>query len=209
MPDLYAPPLDRARGERLSWADYSADFWQRYAQIYERDSWKFERRQHFVEQKSPSRAALGRGDWDGALRLLEDRRESLRKAAEQDQRQRTVFHRVRVTEQPLTPYLQWELHSLRMKAEYDEIIRVIDAAHVSALEIDGLLPEVVVLGGQTLYEVVYTDAGVPDGGIRFTEPDLVRGWEDFIRTLFEGGEDIASYFEREVAPLPPPQLITE
>jgi hypothetical protein len=34
----------------------------------------------------------------------------------------------------------------------------------------------------------------------------VSGWEDFLRTLFDSGEDIAAYVEREVAHLPPPQV---
>ncbi|RKN40359.1 DUF6879 family protein [Streptomyces hoynatensis] len=209
MRDLHAPPLDRTQGVRTDRAAYSADFWQRYGRIYQRDSWKLERREHFVELNNPSWDAFRRGDWDQALRLLENKREGLRKAAEQDRKQRTVFHRVRVVGLPLTPYLQWELHSLRLKAEYDEVIRIVDAARLATVESEGPLPELVVLGGLTLYEVVYTDAGVLDGGVRYTRPDLVQGWEAAIRTLFENGEDIADFFAREVAPLPPPQPTTE
>ncbi|ONK14617.1 DUF6879 family protein [Streptomyces sp. MP131-18] len=212
MPDLQSPRpplLDPARGKQLALHAYEADFWQRYTQIHGRDSWKLERGQHFVEQNSPGREALGRGDWESAIRLLDVRRESLREDGEQDRRQCTVFHRVRVVEQPFTPYIQWELHSLRLNAEYGEAIRIIDAGQVAGPEADGPLPELVVIGGQTLYQVIYTDEGVLDGGVRFTEPELVTGWEDAIRTLFEEGEDLASYFEREVAPLPPPRLTKE
>lgn len=206
MPDLEIPRLDHTHGERLTLDEYDHDFDERYIQIHGRDSWKLERLPYFEEQDNPSREALRRGDWDEALRLLEQRRQVLQKAAEQDQRQRTVFHRVRVVEKPFTPYVQWELHSLRIKSEYDEVVRVVDATQLGALEASASLPEIVVLGGETLYKISYTDAGLLDGAVRFTDLELVKPWEHFVKALYAGGEDIISFFEREVATLPPPQL---
>ncbi|PSK89637.1 hypothetical protein CLV63_12531 [Murinocardiopsis flavida] len=66
------------------------------------------------------------------------------------------------------------------------------------------MPEVVVLGGRTLYEVVYTESGVLDGGIRFTDSDLAKRWESFIKDLFVAGEDVISYTDRRVVELPAP-----
>jgi hypothetical protein len=63
-----------------------------------------------------------------------------------------------------------------------------------------------VVGGQTLYEVVYTDEGVPNGAVRYADPRLVESWERFIRDLYGGGEDVVSYVDRYVARLPPPRL---
>lgn len=54
---------------------------------------------------------------------------------------------------------------------------------------------------------LYSDAGHPQGAIRFTEPDVVREWEHYIKSLYESGEDIASYFERVVAHLPAPTSV--
>ncbi|UCM90486.1 DUF6879 family protein [Streptomyces marincola] len=210
MPDLLQPPhLDPALGERLDNDAYERDFWQRYANLHGRDSWKLERGQHFVEQNSPSREALARGDWDSAIRLLDTRREGLREEGEQDRERGTVFHRVRVVERPFTPYIQWELHSLRLNAEYGEAVHVIDAADLTDVEQGSPLPELVVIGSRTLYQVLYTDEGVLDGCIRFTDIELVAGWEHTIRVLFTAGEDLDRYFTREVAPLPPPRLTTE
>ena len=79
-----------------------------------------------------------------------------------------------------------------------------DAA-VHHLESETLLPEVVVLGGETLYQVCYTEAGVLNGGIRFTDPELVEHWERFIAGLYAAGEDMRAYAERSLAHLPPPQ----
>ena len=68
----------------------------------------------------------------------------------------------------------------------------------------GRLPELVVIGGRILYRVLYTDAGVPDGAIRFTDPRTVAEWESYIRQIYQAGEDVQEYFRRRVAHLPAP-----
>ncbi|MEV4526999.1 DUF6879 family protein [Streptosporangium sp. NPDC049304] len=173
------------------------------------DSWKFERRQHFEEQGSPSRDAFRRGDWDEALRLLDERRDDLLALTREDERRGSFFHRVRVVETPLTPYMRWELHSLRIRAECGERIRVIGVERVQALEKTDPLPEVVILGGQTLYYVLYTATGVPDGAVRYTDPGFIASWQKYIENLYEAGEDVISYFDRELAHLHSPQPKTE
>lgn len=52
--------------------------------------------------------------------------------------------------------------------------------------------------------MLYTDAGRPDGAIRFTDPDTVRNWTDCLRELYKSAEDVQTYFNRAVADLPPP-----
>jgi hypothetical protein len=203
-PGPRVPVLIPEMGERLPRPAYKADFRQRTADLHHQKSWKLERRQHFEEQDNASWDAVRRGDWAEALRLLEEERGTLLAVAEEDARRGYVFHRVRVVEQPLTPYMQWELHALRISAEYRENIRVLQAHQVAAEERSHLLPEVVVLGGRTLYHVLYTAEGVPNGAIRFTDPDIVEPWEDYIKALYDEGENVASYVDRTVAHLPPP-----
>ncbi|MGP3968092.1 DUF6879 family protein [Streptomyces sp. 6N223] len=198
--------LAPALGERLARPDYRSDFRERESHLVGRSSWKLERRQHFEEQNHPSREALRRGDWDEALRLMAARREGVLRAEREAATRRYAFHRVRVVEEPFTPYVQWELHSLRIQAECGRRIRVVDAERVRSLEAPGLLPELVILGGATLYEVCYTDEGVPNGAVRYTDPDLVACCEAFISRLYAEGEDVRSYFDRKVAPLPSPEL---
>lgn len=209
MIDLNPPALMTEPGERLVRADYKRDFKQRKAEIRGRSSWKLERRQHFEEQDVPSWEAMRRGDWEQSLRLLRGQGETFRTAARNDSRQTHAFHRVRVVEQPLTSYLQWEMHVLRHQAEYGRRIRVVPAECVADAERYGLLPEIVVLGGRTLYRVTYSDAGRHTGAELFTDPKLVRGWEHYLENLYERGEDVISYFDREVAHLPAPQTQPE
>lgn len=199
-----APVLPADQGERLVRAEYKRDFRERRAEVRDRHSWKLERRQHFEETDDPSRDALRRHDWSEALRLHEEERASLRASAEQNMRRSYHFHRLRIIEEPLTPYMRWELYYLRMRAEYGARIRVLDARSVTESEHASPLPELVVLGGNTLYQVIYTESGVPDGAIRHTDTDLVARWEGYITSLYEAGVDLRSYYDHEVAHLPPP-----
>ncbi|GAA2342574.1 DUF6879 family protein [Streptomyces cuspidosporus] len=171
-------PLVPEQGERLTRTAYKQDFREREDAVRNGSSWKLERRQLFEEQGSPSRDALRRGDWDEALRLLADRRDTLAAAAEEEARRGYAFHRVRVVEQPLTPYVQWELHSQRQRAQYGQRIRIVPAEQVAPSESTHPLPEVVVLGGRPLFQVLYTETGAANGAIRYTDPDLVTRWEN-------------------------------
>jgi hypothetical protein len=209
MSERDALALDRSLGDRLELAAYRSDFRYRDDRASGRDSWKFERRQHFQEPGSPSWEAFRRGDWQEALRLTGDRRDQWRKVAREHRERGSVFHRVRVVEEPLTPYLQWELQALRVQGESGMPIRVVSGERLRGLEGPGELPEVVTLGGQVLYEVVYTDEGVLDGGVRFADPGTVGRWERFVKALYRDGEDIVSYVDRQVAHMPAPLATRE
>ncbi|HWE89708.1 MAG TPA: hypothetical protein VG317_09640 [Pseudonocardiaceae bacterium] len=191
-------------GEQLAQAAYSPDYAERFATSDGYDSWKLERRQHFREQKSRSRDALARGDWDEALRLLEEKRPDLEKLCQDSADRHIDLYRVRIVEQPLTPYIQWELHSLRLAAECGEKIRVIGPEHVEQFEQDGILPELLTVGADTVYEICYDENGVSDGAIRFIDAEATARCNKFMEGLYEVGEDLASFFEREVAQLEPP-----
>ncbi|AQA14143.1 hypothetical protein QFW82_16190 [Streptomyces malaysiensis subsp. malaysiensis] len=204
MLDIPVPPLDPAKGDWLELNDYADDFGLHYEQTRNHDSWKLERKQYFKESNSPSWNAFHRGDLAEAQRLLKDRAPALREESEEAASRGSVFRRVRIAAQPLTPYLQWELRSLRVRSESGEPVRVVPAAAVSHLESERPLPELVVLGGRVLYQVMYTEESAPSGAIRFTDPASVEQWEKFIANLFAAGEDITSYVEREVAHLAPP-----
>lgn len=206
MPDLglVAPVLPAERGERLARPDYRHDFRERNNAIRNGESWKLERLQHFDERESAGRDALRRGDWQEALRLIDAGRAGHRTSALEAKQRNVAFHRVRVVEEPLTPYVQWELRLLSVRAEYGHRIRVLPAEALAASEADGLLPELTLLGGRTLYHVLYTPAGVPDGAVRYTDPDIVNPWVRYLRAAYAAGEDIADYFDRAVAHLPPP-----
>lgn len=215
MPDLERPHLDAAQGVRLSSTAYRQEFRERRWTAPGRDCWKLERQQNFQEPRNESWQAFSRGDWSEALRLIEQGREDLMKLSHESDTHRSHVFRVRVVEQPLTPYLQWELTWLRLRAELMGRIRVWEPGGTSGLtalnrpaglakmEESEPLPEIVVMGGHTLYQVLYDENGIGDGAVRFTHPEAIAQWEKFIQVLYHEAEDLRSFFDREVAPATP------
>lgn len=193
-------------GETLAISAYQSDFRARQWTIDRQDSWKLERRQHFEEPGFASWEAFARGEWEESLRLIEAERDWLTEFQEENARRGITLWRVRVVEEPVTPYLQWELHLLRLRAECGERIRVVGADEIAAFETDGPLPELVTLGEDTTYVVRYTEHGTLDGAVRFTDRDVTARCRRLTRHLYERGEDIATFFARAVAHLPAPSL---
>lgn len=196
--------LDRAQGERLALAAYRSDFQERQWTIAGRDSWKLERGQSFQEPGFDSWEAFSVGRWEEALRLIEAERDYLRDFSAQNAARGIDLFRVRVVEKPLSAYLHWELHLLRLRAECGEKIRVVGPEAVSGLESVQRLPEILTLGEVT-YRIQYTEQGTLDGAVRFTDPHVAADWRAFIRDLYDAGEDLSAYFDREVRHLPPPE----
>lgn len=198
------PALDQSTGTRLPRDAYRREFRERQWRIPGQESWKLERRQHFKEPGFASWEAFSRGAWREALHLIEEERDYLREFSAEATRLGIDLYRVRVVEFPIDPYLQWELHLLRLRAECGELIRVIGPEVVKPYENTHPLPELVTLGETTLYQVIYDDNGVSDGAIRYSDTTTVRHWTSFIRDLFSKGEDLQPFFDREIAPMPPP-----
>ena len=193
----------RFAGDRLSLDEYLADYHARFWRTGPSGCWKLERRQTFREPGNASWAASARGDWDRAIELLHHARDNVREFQRKILDHGFEFRRLRIVEKPYSPYLIWELNSILIRHEYGERIRVLPSAQVSALESGGVLPEILVLGGEVVYEVVYDDSGTATGAVRATRPDTVRSWAEFIRGLFGRGENLADFFAREIAGLRP------
>ncbi|GII76431.1 hypothetical protein Sru01_14130 [Sphaerisporangium rufum] len=164
--------------------------------------WKLERAQEFHEPYEPSWVAMAEGDWERSLRLIDERRGSL--AAEYAGY--AEFRRVRIVAEPLTPYLQWELHVLAARVAAGERARVLPATAIGPLEEAGPLPELLVFASPLMYEVRYDRRGAHLGGRRITDPGTVAGCRAALAALYAQGEDLAAYVRRAVEPLPPPAV---
>jgi hypothetical protein len=185
----------------LNPADYLADFSARYRDI-SGIFWKLERRQEFREPGVPSWSAAAAGDWLRALQLIEAMRAEV--AAEFSAVPGLQRRRIRIVERPVSPYLQWEMHVLRMRAEEGEVVRAVDAKQVRDHERRRPLPELVIIGGSVLYQILYTSEGMLAGALRSTDAGLIGQAAEELAGLFREGEDIESFFAREIAALPPP-----
>ena len=192
-------------GERLSLADYRADFRAVEWTIGGQESWKLERGQHFRAPGFVSWEAVARGDWERALELNEARRQPVAEFQAKVSDFGIALYRLRVVEEPISPYLQWELHGLKVRGECGELIRVATVDLVREFEAEGELPELITLGPSVLYHILYDENGELAGGVKIIDPKVVARATDLTRHLYGAGEDIATFFQRVVAPLPPPR----
>ncbi|MEU1658703.1 DUF6879 family protein [Streptomyces griseofuscus] len=189
--------------ERLDRPTYHADFWRVRASGI-RHMNKLERGQEFKERGFASWEAFAAGEWDRALSLVQEKREGYERQFREAAQLGILERRLRVVEFPVTPYVQWELHVLRVRVELGDHIKVLDARKISDIEQDRPVPEVVILGEVAMYEVVYDDDGNAAGANRFTDPALIRETSAGFEALYERGEDFHDFFDREIAPLAPP-----
>ncbi|WP_187283319.1 DUF6879 family protein [Streptomyces sp. t39] len=167
---------------------------------------KLERGQHFQEGGFPSWEAFAAGDWERALALADERREEYAQELRKASRSGVAHRRLRVVEFPVTPYVQWELHVLRVRVEAGDDIRVLDARAIADIERTRPVPEVVVLGDVVMYEVVYDAEGNADGARRYGDRSLIRETNAGFDALYERGEEFRAFFDREIADLAPPQV---
>jgi hypothetical protein len=197
--------LDGASGERLAIDLYRKEFAKKFQRVGSPGFWKLERLQTFQEASDKSWDAFVEGDWGRALRLLEAQRSSFTEFYQKSERDGFRISRVRVVEHPITPYLQWELYLFRLRSQCGESIRVIDAGQVEGFEKNGILPELVTLGTEVMYEIVYDENGRVQGAVRFRDRELIVRCQEVIQDFHSAGEDVESFFEREVAGLGSPR----
>lgn len=166
-------------GERLPLDHYFEDF-ERHS-IPGVDGWKLEVAQNFQEPGNESWEASVRGDWEESIRLLEAGRSTVQAELREPP---FPFHRVRIVQQPLTEYMEWELRSLLIRAEAGENICFLDAATNDALL---KLPEVVVIGRTVAYEVLYSSDGAVNGARRMKDETVVNALRADIMELHNRG----------------------
>lgn len=198
--------FQRTISEHLDRPGYHEDF-RRHYEGGIRFLRKLERGQNFKERGFPSWEAFAAGEWSRALSLIEEKREiyagQFQKAAELG----ILERRLRVVQFPVTPYVQWELFVLRLRVELGDSIRVMDARKISDIEVEHLVPEVVILGDEVMYEVVYDDDGNAAGANRISDQGAIEETSAGFDALYGRGEDFTEFFNREIAPLDPPMVV--
>jgi hypothetical protein len=193
-------------GLRLGLDDYLEDFNCHFWRSGPEGFWKLERQQSFREPGVESWEAFRRGHWDESLALIEGQRGHYEEYFQRIAGCGFALHRVRCVEMPISPYLQWELHVLQLKAQCGEDTRVLSGEGIRRYEAERTLSEIVVLGPSVMYEVVYDDEGTLAGGIRFADPHDISRCRQAIQEMHQSGEPLDDFFSRHVARLPPPTV---
>ncbi len=196
--------LDGVSGERMDLDAYYADFEKHFWSITELGFWKIERQQTFQEPEYDSWVAFARGDWDESMRLLEAGRTDMEDYHRKVAQQGFVAARVRVVEEPISAYLQWELNALRIRDECGGSVHIVRPDQIAEFETDGPFPEIYTLGPNVMYEAVYDEDGILASVMRYADRKLIARCQRLIADLYEVGESLKQYFPRHVQPLPPP-----
>jgi hypothetical protein len=196
--------LDRVAeltGQELKLDEYFEDFDTRFWQVD--SSWKLERRQVFQEPDVPSWAAMAEGDRERSLALADEMRAGLAEHQRRLDARGIVQRRIRIVELPLSDYLWWELYVLRIRTDLGERIRVLPPQDVASWETSGMLPEIILLGEQTTYQVRYDNDGVLTGAKLLTDPKVAAACRTEMAALWTKGEDLASFLTRTDVPADP------
>ncbi|MEZ0072675.1 DUF6879 family protein [Planotetraspora sp. GP83] len=199
MPGEAIEHVRQAAGETLAAEDYRTEFYERFQRV-EGVVWKLERAQHFHEPDVPSWAAMMEGDWNRALALIEEMRFA------DDLPPHVELRRLRIVDTPLTPYMQWEIVLLAARTRAGERARALHAPAVRHLERAAPLPELLILGPDLMYEILYDQIGAHIGGRRITDPRVIEPCVRVLADLYARAEGMIGYYERDVAPLPPPEI---
>jgi hypothetical protein len=85
------------------------------------------------------------------------------------------------------------------------LVRVVGPETARSFQTHGPLPELVLAGDEVTYEVLYDDVGIAVGAMRFVDSELTTACRQHLKQLFAAGEDIRTFLQRGVAPLPPPR----
>lgn len=191
--------------ERLQRGPYHEEFY-RHLRSGIRSLKKLERGQHFREVGFASWEAFAAGEWERSLSLIEEKRETYTQQFQDSASRNIVGRRLRVVELPVTPYVQWECHVLRLRVELGDHISFLDAAAIADIERERTVPEVVILGSSVMYGVVYDSDGNAAGANRYTDPAVIEETAAGFEELYGRAEAFADFFDREIAPLPPPLI---
>lgn len=115
----------RARGTRLDLDGFGAAFSSAWSQVEARFL-KLECWQAYRESETnESQRAYDRGEFDVARQLLEREAEADRPLYEDVRRRGIEYARVRLVQDPPTPYLEYEFLSYRIRAEMGENIEIV------------------------------------------------------------------------------------
>jgi hypothetical protein len=190
--------LVQLSGQPLTLDGYLDDFERRFWQTDESGCWKIERQQEFAEPGDDSWEAFAQGDWDRALALMNGKRREITEYHKRIRKSGFDVRRVRVVQEPISPYLIWELNVLLIRYQCGARVRVVNVDQVRPFEENGTLPEIFILGRSTIYQVLYGEDGVAEGAIRTDDQAAIKQWTDLAKQLYSVGQEMDIYFQRNI-----------
>jgi hypothetical protein len=179
----------------------SDEFGSAFASIWSRLESRFlklECWQAYQESETnESQAAYNRGDVGAARELLRREAEADRPLYEDVRRRNIEYSRVRLVQEPLTPYLEYELLSYRIRAEMGENIEVVSCDPALRLP-DERHFDFLLFDRHTalIHDYGTGEVGHQDGGWLTREPGVIVALEEAITALRQRALPLPQYLAR-------------
>jgi hypothetical protein len=181
---MHPPEWALAGSTRLDLDQFGAEFTRAWSRL----EWRFlklECWQAYQEfEASESQAAYQRGDVNAARELLQQEAAADRPLYEDVERRHIEYARVRLLQEPLSPYLEYELLSYRIRADMGENIEVVTCEPTLRLP-DEQHFDFLLFDRRTalIHDYGTGEIGRQTGGWLAREPQVIAGLEEIAATL--------------------------
>ena len=191
---MYPPAWALANSTRLDLDEFGMAFASAWSRIGSRFL-KLECWQAYQESDTnESQAAYDRGDVRAARELLRREAEADRPLYEDVQRRDIEYARVRLVKKPLTPYLEYELLSYRIRADLGERIEVVRCAADLCLP-DQRHFDFLLFDQHTalIHDYGTAEVGRQTGGWLTHQPDVIAMLESLVSALRQQAVPLQQY----------------
>lgn len=191
---MYPPSWMLADSVRLDLDEFGTQFTSAWSRM-ERRFLKLECWQMYREiEASESQAAYDRGDVDAACEMLAREAEADRKLYDDVRKRDIEYARVRLIQEPLTAYLQYELLSYRVRADLGENIEIVRCDADLRLPNEQLF-DVLLFDEHTalIHDYGIGSVGLQTGGWCTRAPEAVAALVDAVTTLRGRAVPLSAY----------------
>jgi hypothetical protein len=189
---MLPPQWATASGKRLSMNDFVSEFVRAWSKLTKR-SIKLECWQNYREQEfNRSQDVFMAGDIESATRLLKEEAEEDRSLYEEIKSRKLDHTRIRLVKKPLTPYLEYELISYKIRLAMGENIEIV--------LFDGGIPlpsteffDFLLFDDSLALVHDYGTDGFQVGGWLTEEPEVIRRLEEIAVDLRSRSSPLAEF----------------
>ncbi len=170
------------------------DYWDNFWDKMEKEFFKVEVLQFYGEDESESLTKYLNGDVEGALAILNEEAKSLSWGEDKPKVKKTRIH---IVEQPLTPYILWEIEVYRRNniPKVGEEIFLVDKKKLTDVELpDG---DFIIFDGKMVSQNHYDNNGKMKSIEFFEETDDITKYLELMKVLRERAVPMEEYLAAE------------
>lgn len=173
---MLPPPWALRNSQRLNLDEFGSRFAEAWSRMQSRFL-KLECWQTYQERETnKSQEAFNKGEADKARELLRQEAEADRPLYEDVKACGLDYARIRLVQEPLTSYLEYELMAYRIREDMGEVIEVVRCDNELSLPNEDYF-DFLLFDGHTALVHDYGDEGLQSGGWLTTDADVIASLE--------------------------------